>query len=111
MSENQLTEDQPSEEMNELQLLVDRAHQGDAAVLPALREAMDAHPEVWCQMADLAKHTQYSWIRLLASTDLFCQELLTRWTAELRQELTGESPTSLEKLLIDRVVARARRNS
>jgi hypothetical protein len=84
---------------------LERAQGGDRGSLPAIRAALDAHPEIWEQYGDLAAHARRSWVQLIAGTDLALAEALTRKAAALGTELAGSSPTSLEGLLVSRIVA------
>jgi hypothetical protein len=84
---------------------LERARSGDRGSLPALRAALDAHPEIWEQYGDLAAHARHSWVQLIAGTDLALAEALTRKAAALGAELAGSSPTPLEGLLVSRIVA------
>jgi|SRR5579884_2000273 len=83
--------------------LVRRAQQGDRTVLPWLRRALDADPELWRRHGDLAAQAQASWIALVAGPDLVLRECLERKMDELRAELAGPSPSPLERLLVERV--------
>jgi hypothetical protein len=88
----------------ELRDLVSRAQQGDVTVLPRLKEFLDAHPEVWQELGDLARHAEEAMIRLIAGDNLFVAECIRRDLAALREELASPSPSPLERILIQRVV-------
>jgi hypothetical protein len=89
---------------DELRILVDRARRGDRAVLAQLRTALDDNPELWRHAANLAAHAENAWIELIAGPDIYIEESLHRRLEELKKELAGaESPTPLERLLIDRI--------
>jgi hypothetical protein len=85
--------------------LVQRAQQGDVAALPLLREALEADPSLWQEYGDLAAQAQESWLQLLAGTDYLLAEAVRLKLAALRQELSAEGASPLEKLLIERVIA------
>jgi hypothetical protein len=87
-----------------LRQLVERAQQGDRAVLPALQAALDAYPEIWRHHGDLARLTEESWLRLLAPDDLLLRESVRRQLEALRAELTSPQPSPLERHLVERVV-------
>ncbi len=89
----------------DLDAMIARARAGDQAVLPHLRVYLDDHPELWRVTGDLARHVRDSWIGVIAGTDLIARESLTRTTAALAADLAGPTPTTLEQLLVDRVVA------
>lgn len=57
------SKDEPQEKPQEdslldLRELVIRAKQGDAAVVPQLKEYLRQHPEVWNRVGDLALQSQ-----------------------------------------------------
>ena len=83
--------------------LIDRAKQGDASVLPDLRKLLDRDPTIWKQAADLGHHVEESWINMIAGTDLTLAESLRRKLAEMKVELSGDNPSPLERLLIERI--------
>src|SRR4051812_31120295 len=93
----------PQADTQELQRLLAQAHEGDLAVLPELRAALDRQPELWKQVGDLAAHAELTMLRLAAGQDLFALEAMKRRLAVLKAELAGPSPSALEKLLVDRV--------
>jgi hypothetical protein len=93
------------EGLGRLQQLLDRTRQGDASALPALGMALEAHPELWQQYGDLAAQAEAAWIELISGPDLFLRDSLYRKMGQLRTELSGPSPTPLERLLVSRVVA------
>jgi hypothetical protein len=91
--------------MEELQELVRRTQRGDRSVLPALRQALDAHPEIWQAYGDLAAQAQAAWLDLLAGPDVLLRESVERKLAALRAELAGPDASPLEWLLVERVAA------
>jgi hypothetical protein len=91
--------------LERLQELAARAQQGDRSVLPELRRALDADPRVWQQAGDLAAHAQAAWLSLLAGKDLLLHESVKRQAEAMREELAGPSPSRLEALLVERIVA------
>ena len=93
-----------SDEDNLLHLLV-RAEQGDRSVLPALRETFDAEPDLWEQVGNLALQAERSLIRIAAGKNELTYEATERKVQALRDELAGPSPTPLERMLADRIVA------
>jgi hypothetical protein len=95
----------PSPALVELRTLLERGRRGDLDALPALRRALDLHPEVWRHVGDLAACAEHAWINLAAGPDLLMKESLVRKLAELKAEIVGTNPTRLERLLVDRVGA------
>jgi hypothetical protein len=90
-------------EKDELAQLLQRAEAGDRSVLPQLQRALDGNPALWRGYGDLAAHAEASLAMLAAGPDLLLAESLKRKLAELKAELGGESPSPLEKLLVERI--------
>lgn len=86
-------------------LIVSRAEQGDATVLPVLRELLDHRDDLWREVGDLAIQAQRSLIRVASGHNLMLGESLERKASDLRKELAGPDASPLERLLADRVVA------
>ena len=84
---------------------LERTRRGDREALPALRAALDTHPEIWLDYGDLADHAERAWSDLIAGPDLALAESLGRKVAALKVELAGPAPTPLERLLAARVAA------
>jgi hypothetical protein len=74
-------------------------------VLGALRQVLADKPELWQGYGDLAAQAEGALIRLAAGSNLLLSESLIRKLADLKHELGGESPSPLERLLIERVTA------
>jgi hypothetical protein len=88
----------------ELREILERAAQGDESALPALRKALDDHPELAAKIGDLVKHAEDAVLRWAVGTCLTIREAVRRQTAELRARLMAEAQSELERLLVDRVV-------
>jgi hypothetical protein len=91
--------------LNEIRDVIGRAQQGDAAVLPRLRELLAQFPLLAETYGNLAVHAEKAWAALAAGTDLHLSECLLHQAATMRQELAGPSPGPVERLLAERVVA------
>jgi hypothetical protein len=89
----------------DLTTLVQRARQGDDAVLPQLREFLRDNPKIWTAVGDLARCAQVTWLNLLAGNDHLMKESVEKMLASMRDGLAGKSPTPLEMLLVDRIIA------
>ena len=92
-------------DLGRLAELVQRAQQGDLTALPLLREALEGDPSLWQEYGDLAAQAQEAWLQLLAGTDYLLAESVRLKLGALRQELSAEGASPLEKLLIERVIA------
>jgi hypothetical protein len=93
----------PRQEEDDLARLVGRAERGDLAVLPALREALAANPNLWQTYGDLALQAEGALVRVAAGSNLLLAESLLFKLRALKAELGSESATPLERLLIARV--------
>jgi hypothetical protein len=92
-------------DLTDLAELLKRAEAGDLSVLRALRQVLADKPELWRGYGDLAAQAEGSLIRLVAAKNLLLTESLFLKLAALKEELGGESPSPLERLLIERVTA------
>jgi hypothetical protein len=90
---------------HELLALTERAQQGDKTTLPALRELFREPAVVDALGGDLAKQAQLTLISKYCGQNLLLKESLTRKLDLLHEELAGSSPTPLERLLVERIVA------
>src|SRR4051794_19956840 len=102
-SEGPATADTPGEA--EVRALLERARGGDLGAVPALRRALDDHPEIWQAYGDLAAHARRSWVELIGGPDLTLKESLELKLAAMKDDLAGPDPTPLESLLVDRIAA------
>jgi hypothetical protein len=92
--------------LERLQAITDRVEGGDASVLPEPRQEPDAHhPDVWPRHGGLDLPAQAAWLNLLAGPNLLLRESVERKLEEMRAELTGDDPTPLRQLLVERVLA------
>ena len=90
---------------DELARLLKRAEQGDRSALPELRKALAADANLWQQYGDLAAQAEASLILLAAGNNLLLAESLQRKLKALKDELGGESPSPLDRLLVERATA------
>jgi hypothetical protein len=88
-----------------IQELANRANQGSENALACLRQVLDTCPEIWQAVGDLASHTERCWLDLIAGNNRLMEESVKRQVATMRAELSGPSPSPVERLLVDRVVA------
>ncbi len=85
--------------------LLKRAAKGDTATLPALRKFLENPANVEAFGGNLASYAQGLFVKSLSGEDLCVREAIQAKLAAMRKELLGESPTPVERLLVERVVA------
>jgi hypothetical protein len=85
--------------------LVQRANGGDPEAVQLLRKTLDANPQIWQQLGNLAAHAELMLVELIAGEDRLLAESLRRHIAGMKRDLTGEGASSLESLAVQRVVA------
>jgi hypothetical protein len=88
----------------ELRVLVQQAQDGDARALPRIREILDTYPVIAAHLGDLAALVERAWIAVLAADNPLTIEAMKRTIQGMRQDLAGEHPTPLEKLLVGQVI-------
>ena len=91
-------------DLEQMNVLLARAQQGDRSVVPALRQTLDSRPELWSQLGDLTFQSQVALVEAVAGKNELAHEATFRKIAELRGELLGKAPTPLERLLVDRII-------
>jgi len=97
------TEADGRDDQEELVRLLKRAEQGDRTVLPQLRRALDADADIWRHYGDLALQAEASLVQLAAGPNLLMAESLLRKLHAMKDDLTTESASPLEGLLVQRV--------
>ncbi len=86
----------------ELTKFLERAQRGDEKTLPILRELLkESHMVEAC--GNLARHAEITLIHNFSGKDLAVREGLQRKLNSIRAELSGPSPTPLERLLVERI--------
>lgn len=91
-------------DIDSLRATVDLARRGVKEVLPRLRKMLDEHPELVGDYNDLARRAQHAWLQLFGK-DLLAQEGTARQLDAWRKDLAESRASSLEKLVIQRIVA------
>ena len=81
-----------------------QANRGDLGALRQLRETLDQSPAIWRTIGDLGLAAENAIVRLAMGKDPLGAESLVRKLEELRSELAGTAPTSVEQLAAQRVV-------
>ncbi len=85
--------------------LFKRVEKGDARAAEQLRPLLDGTPGTWEFLGDLAGHAQRAWLDLASGDNRVSREAFERTVRRMRADLLGPSPTPLERLLVERVVA------
>jgi hypothetical protein len=98
-------EKQRQEGLAELNALIKRAQAGDRSAIPRLREYLRINPQMWRGTGDLAIQSQRAWIDVIAGPDLHLRDCILRRVGELKRELSTESGTALESLLVERIIS------
>jgi hypothetical protein len=83
--------------------ILERAQQGDEAVLLQLQALLAGRPELVKQFGDLARHAEDCFLKLAAGTSCLAKESTRLHLAKVKEELSQPSASPLEKLLIDRI--------
>ena len=92
--------------LKELRALIVRVRDGDEGAVPRLREILREAPELARKFVDPAAQTERSMIQTYAGGDgLVVRETLPHTLEAFRAKLEGESPSPLERLLVERIVA------
>ena len=91
-------------QLEEMVSLTQRAEKGDETALPDLRKLLQAPKAVELLGGNLARQAQLTLIAKFTGKNLLVRESLTQKLELLRAELTGPTPSVLERLLVDRVV-------
>jgi hypothetical protein len=93
----------PGDVLEPIRGLLEQARRGDVACLPALRQVLDDHPEVWCHVRDLIVSIERPLVQEITEGDAFGAEALTGQLDSMRRERGGH--TSIERLLAEYYVA------
>lgn len=91
------------EDLQWLKKLIERANHGDEKALDKLRDFLDQNPELWQTVGDFGRVAESAWVKLVAGEDSLMVESVRRQLAQVEEELVGEMPSTIEKLLGDQV--------
>lgn len=86
-----------------LTALIDRANEGDKAVLPMLREVLAERPDVWRFWGDWSRRNMDLILSDFKGSGLAILESVRRYSADLKARLAGPEATPIESLLVDRI--------
>jgi hypothetical protein len=89
----------------ELAAFLKRTQGGDKTTLPVLRKMLEDPAAVQLFGGELAEQVEQSFVGGIAGENLGWKESITRKLDLLRADLLGSSPTPVERLLVERVVA------
>lgn len=84
--------------------LLPEANNGDLGALAELRELLNGNPELWKAVGDLAAVSEQTLVRALSGANTVQRDAVLGRLWALRRELSGPTPSPLERLLVDRVV-------
>jgi hypothetical protein len=90
---------------NEIRALSDRAQAGDRAAMAPLRRLLEQPEWVEALGGNLAQQTRLWLVEKFAGKNLLLKESVRRKMDLMAAELAGPSPSALERLLVERVVA------
>jgi len=88
-----------------LKELVEKAAKDDKKPLPEIRKILKESPELAWQIMDFAKYTEYHHTKMMVKEECpGLKEVLKAQLAAMREEIAGDNPSPLERLLAERIV-------
>jgi hypothetical protein len=94
------------DDLEELAKVIDKAANGDASTIPVIREAIKKNLGIIDAFGgNLAQTALDSFIKALSEKNVLFRECLNAKLTTMRGELAGPTPSCLEWLLVERVVA------
>jgi hypothetical protein len=104
MSSGELEE--PGKTVEKLQDLLRLAEQGQEDAVPEIRQTLNEHPDLAWRFVDVAQIAEDTLIEeMTREEDLAVKEIMRCQLEAMREEIAGESPSPLERLLAERIVA------
>jgi hypothetical protein len=87
--------------------LTERVEEGEEGAMPALRGFLDENPDLVRRLGDVARAAENVLLGELTNNGEhpITEVVMRRQLAAMREEIAGEDPSPLEKLLTERVVA------
>lgn len=97
--------DERKEAIERLKELSERAEKGDQKAVPELRKVLRQHPDLVFRFVDLAGSVEDKLLDyMIREDDLATKEFMRQELRAMREEIAGGEPSSLERLLAERVV-------
>ena len=94
------------ETVGKLGELVKKAEKGTKEAVPEIREILEEHPRLSWKISNLSRLAEGLFIqRMSRDEDLAAKESMKRQLACMREEVAGDNPSPLERLLAERVAA------
>ena len=91
------------DDVDRLNALLPAANAGDRNALKQLRAVLDATPQLWLEVGNLGRQAELALVRVAAGDNPVAEEAIVRKLDTLRREVAGSRPSTLERLLADRV--------
>lgn len=96
----------PGKTVEKLQNLLRLAEKGEEEAIPEIRQILSEQPDLAWHFVDVAQVAEDALIEKMTSEeDLAAKEILRFQLEAMREEIAGENPSPLERLLVERVVA------
>lgn|GEM_PF-2243969 len=105
MAEPTKTNTHSKEDWALLDANIKKANSGDQTAVAWLQKFLDDHPHVWSNLGDVARIAEHAWINLIANGNSLVSESIQRQLKQLKSDLIGEDPQTVEKMLGDQVIA------
>jgi hypothetical protein len=104
MSRGELEE--PRKTVEKLQDLLRLAEQGQEDAVPEIRQILNEHPDLAWRYVDVAQSAEDALIeKMTREEDLATKEIMRCQLEAMREQIAGENPSPLERLLAERIVA------
>jgi hypothetical protein len=85
--------------------LFKKAEKGNRKAVPEIREILQKSPDLAWRFMDFARLAELHFIeRMTKDKDLASREMMELQLAAMREEIAGENPSPLERLLAERIV-------
>jgi hypothetical protein len=92
--------------VEKLRDLLRLAEKGDKDAVPEIRQILDEHPDLAWRFVHVAHIAEDALIKKMTKEgDLATREIMRCQLEAMREEIAGENPSPLERLLAERVVA------